>query len=72
MDDTKKDVKNEEELKWEPSPYPNIYHRLEGILYQASWVIQQELEKQKEKAELVKKVIEQDIGNQTEWRTGKQ
>jgi hypothetical protein len=45
--------------QWTEQKLPNIYNKLEAILYQASWVIQKELERQKEKAENIKNSLEQ-------------
>jgi len=45
--------------QWTEQKLPNIYNKLEAILYQASWVIQKELERQKEKAENIKNTLEQ-------------
>jgi hypothetical protein len=47
-----------EKIEWKEQKLPNIYNKLEAILYQASWVIQKELERQKEKAENIKNTLE--------------
>jgi hypothetical protein len=58
MNEDKNENKNPE---WTQQPLPNIYLRLEGILYQASWVIEQEILRQKKKVESVKTILEQDL-----------
>lgn len=50
----KTEDKKPEELEWSNQPLPNIYLKLEGILYQASWIIEQEILRQKDKAEAIK------------------
>jgi hypothetical protein len=51
-------MNDEEKIEWKEQKLPNIYNKLEAILYQASWVIQKELERQKEKAENIKNTLE--------------
>lgn len=53
--------------------HPKILNKLEGILFQTSWLMEQELKKQEKKLKQVKVVLEQNLKNEAEWRaqTGK-
>lgn len=50
---------------------PKIITQFEGILFQTSWLMQQELKKQEKKLKQVKDVLEQNVRNEAEWRAGK-
>lgn len=51
---------------------PKILTQLEGILFQTSWLMEQELKKQEKKLKQVKDVLDQSLRNEAEWRLGKQ
>jgi hypothetical protein len=51
---------------------PKILSQLEGILFQTSWLMEQELKKQEKKLKQVQTVLEQNVRNEAEWRVGKQ
>ena len=50
---------------------PKILTQFEGILFQATWLMEQELKKQEKKLKQVKSLLEQSARNEAEWRTGK-
>lgn len=51
-------------LKWESGELPKIYKKFESILYQTSWILKQELKRQKKSAEKIKVIFEQEMNNQ--------
>lgn len=70
--DDKKTEKTEEQLKWEEQELPRVYLRLEGILYQTSFVIQQELKRQQQNMEKMKTAVERQVRDPKTWRNGNQ
>jgi hypothetical protein len=55
-------------LSWEQQELPRAYLRLEGILWQTSWVIQQELKRQQKAMENVKKSVEREVRDPNTWK----
>jgi len=70
--ENKDDKKTEEQLKWEEQELPRAYLRLEGILYQTGFVIQQELKRQQQNMETMKKAVERQVRDPKTWRNGNQ
>ena len=66
MDD--KDKSDKKKLNWEQQELPRAYLRLEGILYQTSWIIQQELRRQQKAMEGVKRSVERDVRDPSTWK----